>query len=204
MPTPSNATEDGERVLRAARVAWLSPGFFLLLAVACAVCWMAWPEDGALYGFIGLVFAIAALAVFWRIREESVIVGDGWIEIRSPFTGTARIRFVEVQEVRTIGGVFSWRRLGVCLGWAACIVLIVSAVWGKEQAFLAGGAAGAGIIGQLSAVRTRHSDMWLVLPRARSVMLRGWVRGAREIGREIERCVAARAASGAGSDTEPA
>ncbi len=185
--------EDDERVLRAAGFAWLGPGFFLALALTCVVCWIASPEDGVLFGGIGLVFAIVALAAYWRIRQESVVVGDGWIEIRSPFTGKSKVRFDEVIEVRGIGDDVSWKWV---LGWCASALitgLMVFAVTGWHASAVSGALLSLGV--GLSGLHTRYSDMWLMLPRARSAILRGWVRGAREIGREIERCVALKAVS---------
>jgi hypothetical protein len=193
MSSTFDATGGGERVLRAAGFAWLSPGLFLLLSIACLVGWIAWPEDGALFGLIGLVLAVLALAAFWRIKEESVIVGDGWIEIRSPFTGTSRVRFDEVTEVRGIGDDASWRWFAGWCGSALAVGLFVFALTGWRAVGVTGAFLSLGT--GLSGLRTRYSDMWLVLPRARSITLRGWIKGAREIGREIERRVESKAAS---------
>lgn len=185
--------EGGERVLRAARFAWLYPGFFMLLSMACLAGWIAWPEHGFLFGLIGLVLAVVALAALWRIREESVIVGDGWIKIRSPFTGTLSVPFDEVTEVRGIGGEVTWRWFAGWCGSALAVGLLVFALTGLRSAPWFGTLLSLGL--GLAGLRTRYSDMWLMQPRARSVILRGWVRGAREIGLEIERCIASRQGS---------
>lgn len=193
MTSSHEKMEGGERVLRAAIFAWLYPGFFLLLSLACLAGWIVWPEDGVLFGLIGLVLAVVALALFWRIREESVIVGDGWIEIRSPFTGTSNVSFDEVTEVRGIGDDVTWRWIAGWGGSALAVGLLVFALTGLRLGAGFGTLFSLGL--GLAGLRTRYSDMWLVQPRARSVILRGWVRGAREIGLEIERCIASRQGS---------